>query len=216
MSRLWMVAMALLLVAGPAVGQDRNLVSLVIEPDCPALITQQHNDCFNELYCGVNEIFLVVINPWNTTLDAPITSVGGFECKLGLPSEIILLGMVLPPASVNFKPLPEMVVGTSVPVMGEQTLLATLTVLVPEYVGDTLYARLSPVNQVYQSIPGRLAISDANDGFSLFAVDAYGAGGVAVDYTEPMLYFGDPSGSGAPCAVGIDDGTWGSLKAQYR
>jgi hypothetical protein len=211
-----MTALALLLLVGAAAGQTRNLVGLVIDADCPLVVTGGHNDCFSELYCGVNEIYLVLLNPWNTTLDAPITNVGGFECRLVLPSEIFLLGVALPPASVNFKPLPEMVVGTTVPVAAEQTPLATLTVLVPEYVGDTLYAQLTPVNQAYQSIPGRLAISDAADEFSLHAVDPYGPDGVAVDYTEPMIYFGDPRGSGAPCAVGDDERTWGSLKALYR
>ena len=216
MCRLWMAALALLLLIGTAAGQTQNLVGLVIEPDCPLVTTAQHNDCFNELYCGMNEIYLVVLNPWNTILDAPISNVGGFECKLILPSEIFLLEFALPPASVNFKPLPEMVVGTNIPVVAEQTVLATLTVLVPEYLGDTLFAGLSPVNPAYQSIPGRLAISDADDAFSLHAVDAYGPDGVAVDYTEPMIYFGDPRGSGAPCTVDNEEQTWGSLKALYR
>ena len=216
MCRWWMTALALVLLAGTAVGQTRNLVGLVIEPECPLVTTAQHNDCFNELFCGMNEIYLVVVNPWNTDLDAPLASVGGFECKHILPGEVFLLDFALPPASVNFKPLPEMVVGTNIPVGGEQTVLATLTVLVPEYLGETLFAGLSPVNQAYQSIPGRLAISDAADAFSLHAVDAYGPDGVAVDYTEPMIYFGDPHGSGAPCTVDNEGRAWGSLKALYR
>ena len=216
MKKFGMIALVLLLLAGPAAGQTRNLVGLVSDAECPLVASTHFNDCFNELYCGVQEVCLVLVEPWNDALDAPISLIGGFECKLILPDEIFLLGITLPPASVNFKPLPELVVGTYMPVVGEQTVLATLTVLVPEYVGDTFYARLTPVGVVYQSIPGRLAITDAADEFSLQAVDAFGPDGISVDYTDPMLYFGDPHGSGAPCVVPNADETWGSLKALYR
>ena len=218
MSRLVIAICVLaLLSGGTALGQDRNLIGLVNEAACPLLTSSSHsNDCFNEPYCGLQEFYLVLWNPWNEAKDQAIANVGGFECKLVLPDGFYLLGVQLPPASINFKPLPEMIVGTNVPVVGDQTLLATITVLVPEYVGDTLYARLTPVNQAYQSIAGRLAITDANDEFSLQAVDAYGPLGIADDYTEPMLYFGDPQGQGSPCVVGDAPTSWGSLKADYR
>ncbi|HPF70143.1 MAG TPA: hypothetical protein PLQ13_05680, partial [Candidatus Krumholzibacteria bacterium] len=200
----------------PAGAQERNLIGLVNDPDCPLVVTPSQNPCFAELYCGVQQIFLVAYNVWNDSLAAPITNIGGFEGKLVLPPEVLMLGVEMSPASINFKPLPEFVVGTNIPVDDEQTTLAVITVLVPEYVGDTLYARLTPVHVAYQSIPGRLAITDANDGFRLMAVDPYGAGGLAEDYTEPMLYFGDPHGQGAPCVVGDVEKSWGTLKALYR
>ena len=211
-----MIILALLLLAGPVAGQTRNLVGLVRDADCPLVASTHFNDCFDELYCGVQEIHLVLVEPWNDALDAPISVLGGFECKLILPDEIFLLGIALPPVSVNFKTPPELVVGTYLPVVGEQTVLATMTVLVPEYIGDTIFARLTPVGVVYQSIPGRLAITDAADEFSLQAVDAFGPGGITEDYTDAMLYFGDPHGSGSPCVVPNADETWGSLKALYR
>jgi len=216
MKRVVIVLCALLLV-GTAAAQDQNLMGLVREADCPLVNGSSHsNECFNELYCGLQEFYLVVWNPWNAGRDQAITNIGGFECKLMLPDGFYLLGVQLPPQSINFKPLPELIVGTNVPVVGDQTVLATVTVLVPEYVGDVLYARLTPVNPVYQSIPGRLAITDANDEFSLQAVDAYGPVGIADDYTEPSLYFGDPQGQGTTCVVPNDKTSWGSLKADYR
>ncbi len=217
MNRIVIVCCALLLLAGSASAQEQNLIGLVSEADCPLVTNSTHtNDCFSEPYCGLQEFYLVVWHPWNTSLDQAITNVGGFECKLLLPDGFYLLGVQLPPMSINFKPLPEMLVGTNVPVVGDQTVLATITVLVPEYVGDTMFARLTPVNPVYQSIAGRLAITDANDEFSLQAVDAFGPLGIAADYTEPMLYFGDPQGQGSPCVVPNQPTSWGSLKADYR
>lgn len=216
MNRWLMILLVTFVLAAPAAAQDRNLVGLVSDADCPLVITPSQNVCFAELYCGVQEFFLVAFNPWNDTLDAPITNIGGFECKLMLPPEVYLLNVVLPPLSINFKPLPELYVGTNIPVTGDQTVLASLTVMVPEYVGETMYARLTPVHVAYQSIDGRLAITDANDGFRLQAVDPYGPEGVAVDYTEPMLYFGDPHGQGAPCMVGDEESSWGTIKALYR
>ena len=44
MSRLWMTAAALLLLAGAAAGQDRNLVGLVNDAGCPLVVTTHHND----------------------------------------------------------------------------------------------------------------------------------------------------------------------------
>lgn len=216
MIRSFMIVLLSLVFVGTALGQTRNLVGLVRDPDCPLVVTTPRNECFNELYCGIQESWLVIVAPWNTTLDRAIATVGGFECKLVLPDGVFLLGAELPPFSINFKPLPEFVVGTALPVTGDQTALVKLTVMVSEYVGDTLYARLTPVSVNYQSIPGRLAITDADDEFSLQAVDAYGPEGIAVDYTEPMLYYGDAHGSGSPCVVANGSETWGSLKSLYR
>ena len=216
MNRMVIAICVLMVLVGSASAEDKNLIGLVSEVDCQLGSATHTSDCFAELYCGVQEIYLVLWKPWNDALDQAITNVGGFECKLVLPDGFYLLGAQLPPNSVNFKTLPEFFVGTNVPVVGDQTLLVTITVMVPEYVGDTLFAQLTPVHQTYQSIPGRLAITDANDGFSLQAVDAYGPAGISDDYTDAMVYFGDPQGQGLPCVVPNTSESWGSLKADYR
>lgn len=191
MQPLLLLVCGLLLLALPAGAQERNLIGLVNDPDCPLVITPARNPCFAELYCGVQQVYLVAYNVWNDSLDVPITNIGGFEGKLVLPPEVLILGVEFPPMSIDFKPL-------------------------PEYVGETLYARLTPVHVAYQSIDGRLAITDANDGFRLMAIDPYGPDGVSVDYTEPSLCFGDPHGQGAPCVVADAEQSWGTLKALYR
>jgi hypothetical protein len=216
MIRMLSLILLLVLVAIPAAAQDRNLVALVHDLDCELVTNQADNPCFTQLYCGMHEIPLIIYNPWNDALDQPIATVGGFELKLVLPPEVMLLGVQLPPASYNYKALPELYVGGWIPVTGEKTVMAMVNVYVPEYVGTTVFARITPVHVTYQSIPGRLAITDGDDGFSLQAVDAIGPKGVTDDYEDPMFYFGDPHGMGSPCVVSSAEETWGGIKAQYR
>ncbi len=115
---------------------------------------------------GAFPVYVVLTNPYNQHTGAPISRIGGFEFRLELPSNVMLLNAALPPQSTNFMSPPNFVVGANVPVYGNAGTLATLTL--GEFTGTGGRVRLSPVSGP-QSIPGSLAVTDFNDDFSLSA-----------------------------------------------
>ena len=130
------------------------------------------------------ELYLIIVNPWNMNTNEAITTIGGFECTIDLPEEVVMLMMSTYAAgSINFLPPPQYLVGSNIPVTGPQALLASLVVYIADDPTDNTWgAMVRPVESRYQSIEGFAAITDLNDEYSLSA--AVSAGG---EYDEAVF-----------------------------
>ncbi|RKZ14272.1 hypothetical protein DRQ50_09220 [bacterium] len=149
---------------------------------------------------GAFQVYAVLTNPNNDNTGTPIANLGGFEFRLELPGAVALTGVQLPASCTNFLSPPEFLVGANLPVIGGMVTLATISLA--EMSGQKSSIYLAPVNSV-ASIPGAMAIADADDEFSLSeAVPASGGFDVPVF----GLYFVPPE----------EDASWGRVKTLYR
>jgi len=149
---------------------------------------------------GTFQAYAVLINPTNDNTGGAITTVGGFEFRLELPGNVFLMGSTLPPMSTNFLSPPDFYVGSSIPVSNNMCTLVTLDF--GEFSGAASDVYLSPVSE-HASLPGAMAIADADDGFSLS--EAFPASG---NYASPVfrLYWVEV----------LEDASWGEVKALFR
>lgn len=89
-----------------------------------------------------------------------------FECRLALPANAVLMGVQLPPQSINVETLPDLAVGLAVPLpWSSAVVLATITY----YASNTAPGSwtLAPV-QPYQTIPNAMVFGteDINRGYA--------------------------------------------------
>ncbi len=150
---------------------------------------------------GTFAVYVVLTNPYNENTGGAINIVGGYEFKLELPSSVILLDASLPPSSINFVNPPNFAVGTSVAVSGDVAVLATLTL--GEFTGTGGRVLLAPISAYSPSIPGSLAVTDAEDEFSLSpAVPSSG------NLDSPVFC--------VFCRQYDEESTWGGIKTLFR
>jgi len=205
MKRFFVLFALLMLVAGSALAQGviyehNNEIGIytTANPD-PAIVDSQTS------YTGTPGSFtayVVCTNPYNTNINAPITSVGGFEFRLVLPASAFLLAAVLPPASTNFATSPDFLCGSNAPVVDSHVTLLTLTI--GEFSGAPGFISLSPVQDAPQSVPGEIAITDFNDDFSISVAHP-----VSGSFDMPVFGLYQP-------VVPNEDATWGGVKSLYR
>ena len=133
---------------------------------------------------GGFEVYVVCLNPWNENPETgdvrPITEIGGFEFRLGLPANVFLLNAVLPPAGINFGTPPEFYCGCAAPVTPDGTsVLVTLSLFETNGTAGTI--SIGPLTSVAPTFPDELAIVDRSD----FAANT--AQSVAGDYALPVF-----------------------------
>lgn len=149
---------------------------------------------------GVFQVYAVLTHPNNDNTGVPISNLGGFEFRLELPGAVALTGVELPASCMNFMSPPEFLVGANLPVIGDMVTLATLSLA--ETTGQKCSIYLSPLSGS-ASIPGAMAIADADDEFSLSEAVPISGG---FDVPVFGLYF----------VPAEEDASWGKVKTLYR
>ncbi|MCP4570892.1 MAG: hypothetical protein GY838_00945 [bacterium] len=164
---------------------------------------------------GLYEIQLFVWNPTNEHTGDPIQNVGGFELNLSLTEEWFFQSIELPPGVIDFDAatdafycagqIPVQTVTGSSPGWGYERYAHLATITVGTFVESPGYGGIyvAPYWRI-PSIPGHMAITDADDEYSLSPV--YPATG---SYEWPVM------GINA-WVVPERDTSWSELKALYR
>jgi hypothetical protein len=206
MKRFFVLFALLMLVAGAANAQfiyeHNNEIGIYLDPN-PTAANAQELSNYDGLP-GQVAAYVVLTNPYNNNLNAPITVVGGFEFRIVLPANVFLLAATLPPNSTNFATAPDFLCGSNAPVVDNHVTLLTLNL--GAFDGATSLLYLTPVQDAPQSVPGELAITDFNDDFSISV--AYPVSG------DPALpVFGLFTGG---AVVPTEDASWGEVKSLFR
>ena len=149
---------------------------------------------------GTFPVYVVITRPWNDNTNAAISRLGGFEFRLELPANVVLLNAALPPSSLNFMDPPDFMVGTNLGVSSNAATLLTLTLA--EFSGTAASVLLAPVSRT-PSISGSLAVADYDDEFSLSAaVPSSGS------LEQPVFYvYGLPN---------TEAESWGAVKSLFQ
>jgi hypothetical protein len=152
---------------------------------------------------GTFQAYAVLVNPWNANTSSPIATLGGFEFRIELPGNVLLMGVEMPSVCTNFQTPPDFYVGVNrLPITGDMCTLLTLSL--GEFSGEKSSIHLAPVSDsASQSVTGSIAVADADDGFSVSeAVPASGS-------------FDNPVFDLYRIKV-VEDATWGQVKSLYR
>ncbi|MFO7609340.1 MAG: hypothetical protein R6X35_09120, partial [Candidatus Krumholzibacteriia bacterium] len=155
------------------------------------------------------DCYVVLTNPYNETLGRPITTVGGMEFNLTMPDGVDLVGLLLPPGSIGGSIPPDFFFGFAAPVVDGYCTLARLTVMSTTGAADLLYLR--PVQNLPQSIPGRMTFTDFDDDFSLHVMHP-----VSGSHDVPVFALNWPGEFPFGETVPLRDASFGEVKALYR
>ncbi|MFO7609776.1 MAG: hypothetical protein R6X35_11385 [Candidatus Krumholzibacteriia bacterium] len=192
----------LALCAGTALG-DINEIGIYTTPDA-----NPDNTAYNGP-AGQFVVYVVCSNPWNlhygdpnSTIESPISLIGGFEFHTALPAGIFVTQTILPPATINFATAPDYLAGSAAPVVDNNSTLLTLTLATFTATPGEIY--LLPVQNTPQSIPNEMAITDYNDDFRLNP--AYPVSG---SYDLPVFGLWTS-------VVPTEDASWGEVKSLFR
>ncbi len=157
--------------------------------------------------------YLVVTNPYNHSFGAggaveqPITNIDGFETKLILPADatFFMLSESFAVPGINIGTVPDYVVGfgTSVPVAGVATVLATFQFMA---LAPTTFDIFLGVTSI-PSIAGTLAIVDGDDPTAANLQSVYPSTG---DFAVPVFSVNGTN------AVAVENESWGNVKSLYR
>jgi len=152
--------------------------------------------------------YVVLTNPVNQTLGTPIENVGGFEFKIDWPAGIFVTPTIHPSAT-NFQTAPDFYCGANAPVVGGQVTL--ISMVIGMFNDNPLEFFITPVSDsTTHSIPGGIAITDADDNFEIS--EAYTTAG-SVDGRD----FSAPVFNMFHCdVVPNDDVSFGGVKALFQ
>jgi len=204
------VMLATLLAAVPADAQFVNRIGIYSSPT-PSRVWAEDSNPETNIYFpnpGFLDVYLVCVNPHNDATGYDIVRLGGFELNIRVELAWILHHVTLPPDIIDLDAgLPALYCSGFLPVTSHGdngiALLATLTLL-------HLYSQPG-VGLVYldpyftaPSIPGHMAVTDANDNFSLHAAET--SAPLPEQPACYLNYFWDP----------VEDRAWGEVKALYR
>ena len=210
MKRFLVLTVALMLVASFANAQflfeGENEIGMFMVEN-PTAESAQDDACYMGSP-GQFTAYVVLTNPVNQNLGTPMANVGGFEFNLGYAAGLFVTP-VLHPSATNFMSPPDFFCGSNIPVVGGQCTLITLTI--GTFTADPAPWYIAPVSDpAVQSIPGSIAITDADDNFSLS--EAYNTTG-SVDDIWDVPVFGMFECSGV---VPNEDVSWGGVKTLYQ
>ena len=111
-------------------------------------------------------VYVVLTNPYNAELERPVTTVGGFEFSLDVPSSVLVLSAQYPPGCIWMPPPPpDYQSGCPVPVTGGAAVLMTMMFM--PTTGETVFLHVGPLVTMPPSLPGAIAFADADDDLSL-------------------------------------------------
>ena len=190
--------LAAMLIATAAIAENEIGMYMV---ENPTPESAEEDACYSGAP-GQFTAYVVLTGPVNDGLGTPIENVGGFEFQLIWPAGPFVTPAIHPSAT-NFMTAPDFFCGANIPVVGGQCTLITVTIGV--FTADPVLWSLAPVSdENAQSIPGAIAITDADDNFEIS--QAYPVSG---DFSEPI--FGMWT-----CVVPNDDVSFGGVKALFQ
>ncbi len=170
-----------LLLAAPGVGQaqlpDHNVIG-IFTTETPSSSADARTDVIG----SVTMAYAVIMNPYNKNTDTPIEAIGGFEFRVNWPATTFALTSTLHPSSTNFMSPPDFYVGCNVPVVNGMATLVTFSLL-------NMGPGTAAIDMVSSnpSVPGNIAITDFNDGWSISL--AYSSSGTGL-LGEPLFGIG--------------------------
>lgn len=207
-------AILTLCAAGSASAEIVNRIgvfSTADPPDLRCLRVPAAQSAYTRLIAptpGLYVVHVLCINPRNDHTGEPIHMLGGFEFTLEIPEGWFVQSAILPSCVLDFDPAgSSFYCGGMVPVdqYGPEVTveLATVTLATWEDPPPAGYIYMAPYF-VAPSLPGLMAITDAEDEYSLTAAIPS-----RVDFAEPVLAINYT-------VVPAEDRAWGDVKALYR
>lgn len=149
---------------------------------------------------GLYTTYLVCAEPQNDGGD-PISTLGGYECELSVSGGWSFQSVVLPPNVLDLDSTVDAFYCSGLmPVSGGFVTLATVSLL--NYTPAKGWVWIAPYSAA-PSIPGYMAITDADAGFALAKAEASSG-----DYDRPI--FGINQGAEK------EDATWSGVKATFQ
>jgi len=177
-----------------------------------------YSDYTHNGHVGVITVYIVLINPYNENTGELVSTVGGYEFRVGVPGGLFVTP-ILPSGSNNFLEFPDLYCEASLPVVNNQCVLLTLEI--GFFTQDPRLFYITPVSDAStQSIPGDIAITDAGDEHSLSRATP-----IFADFELPVYAMFDfPIKAGSEVgnvwsecwAVPAQPASWGDVKAMYR
>ena len=186
----------------PYLGETDNEIGIFVVEN-PTAESAQDDACYMGSP-GQFTAYVVLTNPFNQDDGVAISAVGGFEFRLVYPAGLFVTP-TLHPSATNFTTPPDFYAGCNIPMNGgNQATLITLTI--GTFTADPAAWFLTPVTSVAPSIPDGMAITDANDDFSL--AQAYPTSG---SYDVPVFGMFECTD-----VVPNEDVSWGSMKTLFK
>jgi hypothetical protein len=158
------------------------------------------------------DAYLVLTNPVNHTFNGavgtaePITSIGGFECKVIMPesSDFVTLSRTFPVNAIDVGAPPSYVVGfaTNVPVVNQAIVLCTWSFMASTNAQFDIFLDITR----FPGLAGEMAVNDVNDPDEPLSAVYVSTGDVGV----PVFSVNGTA------AVAIENDTWGGVKSLYR
>ncbi len=208
--RLLNLVLALLLATSAYGSWFDNEIGLYIDADDNAY---WGNALLEAPAAGSYEVFLICYEPVNDATGEWIETLGGYELHLYMPDGWFIQDVVLPPNVINFASAAgsfycagDITVGWNGTGYSAERITILATITLGTFLEDPgqAYIFMGPYMGI-PSIPGHMAITDANDGYSICR--AYPSSG---DYELPVM------GINAPWIVESETASWSDVKALYR
>lgn len=153
--------------------------------------------------------YVVLSNPYNESLDRPVTTVGGYDFRLELPAHVYLL-------SADFSPCPppwhtglDFLFGCELPVADGGVRLLGLTLMA--MTTDPYLVHLAPIQGSPQYITGEMTFTDYDDGFSHHVMRP-----VSGSHDVPVFAINWDGDLSFCETVAARDESFGGVKALYR
>ncbi|MCP4574333.1 MAG: hypothetical protein GY838_18410 [bacterium] len=192
----------LLIVPAGAFAQATSNIGLYTTPDPAKPLGIESQVSLIAPGSGLYDIYLVCTDPTNENTGLPIENVGGFELSLTLPPGWLFNGVAYAEGVLDLDAAAEhFYCSGSIPVVGGNALLATITLLTFDGTAGPIH--MAPYFAA-PSIPGSIAITDADDAFSLS--HAYPSSG----------NFDDPVFGLNMVVVPTEDVSWGDVKSLFQ
>jgi hypothetical protein len=203
MKRFFVTFAVLSLVAGAAVAQDfgeyANEIGIYTTTTPTGMADTAIGGCSG---FGQFVTYLVISNPVDDGSGLPIGNIGGYECTVTFPAGWGIV-VTLPPNTTDFDgDAPDFFVSGLIPVTGMFTVLADIT-FQSFGGGGQGGVFLNPYSGP-QTIPGSMAITDADNNFVPSAAHP-----ISGDYALPVAGICD-------AVVDNEDVSWGSIKSLYQ
>ncbi|MFO7608028.1 MAG: hypothetical protein R6X35_02345 [Candidatus Krumholzibacteriia bacterium] len=159
--------------------------------------------------------YLVLTNPWHAALGRPVTHLGAVEFRVELPAGLETLGMVWPSGTEVWPQWDgdavEFLAGFMVPA---PVIDGSITIIEFRFLASSAqpgFIYLQPHVLGTPSVPGAIAFTDADDGFSTQVMHP-----VSGSFDVPVFAI-NWDGELSFCAtVPLRDESFGGLKALYR